>query len=316
MSANELPIDISAYGSYARGSALADFLEVVALTSGEARKVDLEATIRKAGWYRLNRGMFTRDPGIEPTESVEDEEGLEDPDDPDWPDWTFAIIAERIDVLGDNYPFLVESDSLIPKDGASASAYVRLLALTVAHAYKAQIRSDPRRAFELIVVEALAAIGLRAYGMGTATSNGRAFATELVAATAAVGLTAASPPVPAKTFAKDAGVDAIGVYNWEDRRPGQVVLIAQATLAESERWEAKIAEPRPHHWVQYVNEILHPLAALAVPHHVEREHLRWLTSPTAFVFDRLRLVPLISHETQDDAEAVDWLLGRDARVVR
>lgn len=288
-------------------------MESIASHGGSALRTDLELSLKRGGWYRMQRGLFTTDPDIDLSdiEGLENDDGTEDLDDPDWPDWVMSILKQRSDVLGQAYPFTVKEDGVDAEDGWGQTEYGRLLVLTMAHAYGANLSVDPRTIFERLVVTAFASMGLKAVGMGTATTRGREFAAQLQEAASAVGLTAAQVPYPAKAFAKDAGVDAIGVFGWEDRRPGQIVLIAQATLGSSARWEYKITEPKPHHWVGYLQETLHPIGMLAVPHHIEDEHLRYLLSPYATVIDRLRLVGRIGSAIAGEDEALEWFTASE-----
>jgi hypothetical protein len=300
---------MGAYGRYARGSCLADYLELVALQGREAASAtSLETALRQAGWWNTPRGLFTVNPDINTSEDPEDAEGLEDPEDPDWPDWTFNILREREQVLGAEYPFRVEDRELrLQTRTSSHAAYLQLLATTTAHAYGASTASDPRQVFELMIVSALSRMGLRATGMGTATTRGRQFPQELLEAGTRIGLKPSLDPRPRKSRAKDAGVDAIATADWADDRTGQLTFVLQATLAKSEEWERKINEPRPDLWVGYLNERYHPIAALAVPHHIEREHLTHLVRDKATALDRLRLTRLINIDIKGARELTDWM---------
>lgn len=306
-----IALSMAAYGRYARGSCLADYLELVALQDEEAASgTSLETALRQAEWWNTPRGLFTVDPDVDTDADPEDSEGLEDPEDPDWPDWTFNILRERQQTLGENYPFAVEARQLRRLPNSSRhKAYLQLLAATVAHAYGEEPATDPRQVFELMIVSALAQMGMRATGMGTATTQGRKFPRELLDAGGRVGLKPSINPVPRKRNAKDAGVDALGVADWSDHRVGQITFLLQATLAKSEEWEKKIREPRPDLWVGYLNERHYPIAALAVPHHIEREHLSHLVHDHATALDRLRLTRLISTNVPGADELLEWMSG-------
>ncbi|MFJ2368366.1 hypothetical protein [Microbacterium sp. NPDC087665] len=304
-------LELDRYGKFARASALADYLEILAIRNGSALVVDLEVSLNRAGWYKARRGMFTIDPDIEPddVETLEGADGTESPDDPDWPEWATAVLLQRKAILGDRYPFQIERGSVTALSDWCGSDYVRLLALTAAHAYKADLTSDPRELFELLIVGSLRALGFVATGMGTATTHGRSFPEQLQISSSAVGLGSMATPYPAKTHAKDGGVDALGALNWGDRRPGQVSIIVQATLGESGTWERKIAEPKPHHWVNYLLEKLQPIVILAVPHHIENEQFNHLLEPHRTIVDRLRLVGKLDPPLTGEDEVLNWMLS-------
>ncbi|WP_347755641.1 hypothetical protein [Agrococcus sp. ProA11] len=308
-SAAAISISVDGYGKYARASLLADFLELIALRRGSALQTDLQLSLERDNWHRVRRGLFTVDPDFEldQVEELEGEDGTEDPGDADWPQWAMALIRQRLDVLGTSYPFRVLSDGIEARSDSASSEYSRLLALTLAHVHSAPLENDPRETFELVVVASLGSAGLRSVGMGTATSKGKAFPLQLQESAAAVGLFSAPVPKPAKVFAKDAGVDAIAVLHWGDRRPGQLILIAQATMTESAQWERKIAEPKAHHWANYLLEAVNPISMLAVPYHVEDDHFRYLLAPGATIVDRLRLVGKLGPVSVGEVEALTWL---------
>lgn len=307
-----ISMNIDQYGKYARASALADFVELAALRAGTFALADLDLALERAGWYRQRRGLFTVNPDVDlgAVEDLELGDGTEDPDDPDWGDWVRTILRQRSRVLGEEYPFKVSRDYVVASPGRETCDYVRLLIVTICHAYGARkdVVEDPRKLFELMIVSTFSAIGFASVGMGTATTQGKKFKEQLRLAATAVGLIAATEPYPAKVNAKDGGVDAIGVLNWNDLRPGQIVFLAQATLATSLDWEKKIREPRVDHWAAYLNERFHPLAMLAVPHHIEDEHFGWLVSPSATIVDRLRLVGRLGPVLDGEDDLRRWAM--------
>lgn len=297
--------ELDLYGAYARGSALADFVEVCALRGIALSKSDLETLDRKSSWFRKTRGMFTRDV---------DDELDEDGDEVPWADWTWSILQQRSDELGELYPFSVTSDDLVASSDAAVSDYVRLLSVTLAHAYGVTATVDPRTLFELLVVGALGQIGALSFGMGTATTRGASFPVQLSAAGKALGFAAQPSPNPAHRFAKDGGVDAIARLGWIDQRLGNFFFIVQVTCAASTEWERKISEPRIDHWYRYMNESTLPISGLAVPHHVEDGHFELLIGQTKTVVDRLRLVGRLPAALAGESELLDWLMNAPINV--
>jgi len=297
-----MELDINLYGPYARGSALADFLELLALQGEVPTKQMLGDAIRRNSWTTLPRQLFTSI-GSQIEEITSD-------DDAEWADWTFTALRERAQNLGDRYPFHVGPDALSLRAGVDPFAdYVRLLAITTAHSRRYKSGPDPRTLFELMTVACLKNAGFESYGMGTATTKGSDFPTSLASAGQALGFNASKTPEPRHVYAKDAGVDAIGTFSWGDQRSGHMFWLAQATCGSSVYWERKIREPRTHHWMSYLSEDLEPLAILAVPHHVEHDHFNFLLEPKATVMDRLRMVGRLDPIQPAEIDLIDWLLN-------
>jgi hypothetical protein len=127
--------------------------------------------------------------------------------------------------------------------------------------------------------------------MGAIDRSERSFVRSVVAGGESLGLQPMTDPLPRKASAKDAGVDTLAGLTWADgRRGGQWLFIGQATVGQSGTWEGKLNEPVPAIWADYMQEPLEPAAFLAVPHHVEGDHLEVLTkSRRGLVLDRLRI---------------------------
>ena len=94
-----------------------------------------------------------------------------------------------------------------------------------------------------------------------------------------VGLKAAPDAAPRRVWAHDEGVDVLCHLGWEeDLRPGTWGFIGQGTVGRSDSWSTKIKEPSPREWKIFIGTRVPPSAFLAVPHHVERPTMAWLTS--------------------------------------
>src|SRR5215218_7746039 len=113
-----------AYGNKARASAVADWIELLAW---QGQPVTLASAVDYFGDLTYPEGTLL--PG-EPSADPADEE--------EFGDWVRSLLARRIELLGDLYPFELAGERLRLRDGivASDSAYILLLAITVAHAYE------------------------------------------------------------------------------------------------------------------------------------------------------------------------------------
>jgi len=274
--------NIDVYGSMARASAIADYLEVAALAGQRITSDDLADIAEQLNWSRKRRRQVLVD-------------GDDPEDDPDgWPEVAFSVIDERIDILGKHYPFKISRRALRysgPSD-PSDSGYIGVLAITVVHAWGLTSTTQPTEELEDLAARVLAARNLDVARMGTADRSGVGFVENLHAGASSLGLRPALNPVPRSRSAKDAGVDTLAALTWRDGRSGQWVMIGQATCAKSTEWKMKLAQPEPNTWRAYLQEAVDPLPFLVVPHHVEARHLALLlSSRRGLVLDRLRLVP-------------------------
>lgn len=148
------------------------------------------------------------------------------------------------------------------------------------HAWNLVSASGPRPddALEAIVARTLENRGLRVSRMGLHDRAKLSFVEAVVKGGRLLGLEPMPDPLPRKTSAKDAGVDTLAGLTWMDgRRGGQWLFIGQATVGQSGTWERKLSDPIPGIWADYMQEPLDPQAFLAVPHHVDGDHLEHLT---------------------------------------
>lgn len=273
--------DIDRYGQDARVSALADFLELAALAGYRITTAALQDVIVDNEWVRrpLRRYLLPED--------VED-----DPE--SWADAVFSMIGERGAQLGELYPFEVRRRSVAMKDPTFTredSPYLSLLAITTVHACGIDAPVSAEATLEEVVANTLAHLGISAVNIG-ATDRGTGFVKALHDGARALDLWAMQDPRPRSARAKDVGVDTLGGFVWRDhRQAGHWLIIGQVTAAQSQHWAMKLAQPQPARWATYLQELLHPQVFLAVPHHVQDDHLRDLMeSRRGVVIDRLRIV--------------------------
>jgi hypothetical protein len=266
-----------AYGNKARASAVADWIELLAW---QGQPVTFASAIDYFGDLTYPEGTLL--PG-EPSADPADEE--------EFGDWVRSLLARRIELLGDLYPFELAGERLRLRDGvvASDSAYILLLAITVAHAYELETTLNPEDTFEAVVARCLNT-RMRATDLGNLRDLHTNFHDAVFAAGAAIGLEPSPSAASSATAAKDEGVDTIGHWDWGDRRPGRWTIIGQATCGKSTTWKRKMAEPSPGIWSTRLGEHVHPLGFLAVPHHVEDRFLYYLVEDgERSVIDRIRL---------------------------
>jgi hypothetical protein len=296
-----VPLNIDAYGTYARQSALADYLEVAALFERNITEAALARSIEENGWATLPRRQFL---------TVENFD--EDPE--AWAKSVFSVIRERVQILDQHYPFELESASLklrIPRTEIIDSPYIALLAIAVLHAWNISITGPaPSDTLENLVARTLGNRGLLVSRMGAHDRAQRSFVDAVNDGGRLLGLTPMPNPLPRKRSVKDAGIDTLAGLTWVDgRRGGQWLFIGQATVGESNTWQGKLAEPVPGLWADYMQEPLDPQAFLAVPHHIDDDHLAHLThSRRGLILDRLRLCPFMGTISPDEQELIRQLL--------
>lgn len=308
-----------AYGKEADGSALADYLELLALTGQSLTQADLTDIIKDNDWKVRSRELFQAIPF---TGGGSDDEPQEDSIDRDLLDHpaaeaarhVFDIISERASLLGDDYPFYMDGARLEvrPSRENNHNRYLCLLATTVAHSYDVPTSTNPRELFEGIVAQSLAARPVLTVNMGEIRRQQGDFARALDIAAGRLELQAAPDAAPRRTHAHDAGVDTLSHLQWGDLRPGHWVLIGQATCGKSETWPRKIMEPTPDSWGPWMGSLVPPIPYLAVPHHVEAHHLYQLTSThRRLILDRLRLCPQLSDLDSEQQILLDEVLAQD-----
>lgn len=269
-----ISLSAEVYGTYARFSAVADFLElyVLRVPSRVVQQPDLERQIEKED-IRLSSPL-----GPNPSDAAQAAAVV------------FGIFEERARILGDRYPFLVDKQKGLRAKSRRVGLYRVLLALTAAHAYGV-VSGSPAKVFESLVARALRTTGLRTAHTGTArTRDQRGFGGMLTDACGEVGLIASPDAALLSSAAQDEKVDTLAHLDLGDGRPGRWTYIGQATVAESSSWEAKAAEPKPKLWKRLITDTHAPSPFLAVPYHVEENHLRSLHERLpSIVLDRLRL---------------------------
>lgn len=304
-----------AYGPEADTSNLADYLEVLALAGTPLRRAELADYLAEEHWVVRSRELF-HDPQVDREEPAEDQqEGGAGPSPAEIAaDNVFELLATRASELGARYPFALGEHELVLRDPIEDGhrPYLCLLAITVAHHYGVETEALPERVFEEVVADVMDGRGLATVDTGRA-GRGRGDFRQLVRDVAeAVGLVAAPEAASSREHANEEGVDTVSHLSWGDVRAGHWVFIGQATCARSNEWESKIHEPRPPQWAALLSCVIRPVPYLAVPHHVEDEHLLNLSANAArLVLDRLRLARHLNGLSIDQAAILDAVIRQD-----
>ena len=303
--------ELNTYGRYARVSLLADYAELLALKGQPVKRATLADFLADNGWnlqlIQLPESDHIDDESRELSEHLDEAHEVASV--------VFRQMDERRDVLAERYPFEITDDAvaLDSRVDLEASEYAVVLALTIAHAFNVSSMHRPEEMFERIVTKVLRTRGLSSTGLAAQRRKGGSFAAALRIACEEVGLKAAPDAAPRRARAHDEGVDILCHIAWEeDLRPGTWGFIGQVTVGHSDSWEEKIKEPSPEQWKLFTGTRVPPSPFLAVPHHVERPTMEFLTSKSgAIVLDRLRLVRFKDEIEADEREIMQAVIGED-----
>ena len=304
--------ELNTYGPYARASLLADYVELLALKGQPVKRATLADFLADNGWNLELIQLPESDSvgGELRTLSEQLDEAHE------VASVVFRQIDERHDVLAERYPFEIKDDSIVLDCcvDLEGSAYAAVLSLTIVHAFNVNSRHRPDELFERIVLTVLETRGLSSAGVAVHRRQGRSFENALRIACEAVGLKADPDAAPRRRRAHDEGVDILCHFGWEaDLRPGTWGFIGQVTVGRSDSWETKIKEPSPDQWRLFTGTRVPPSPFLAVPHHVERPTMEFLTSKSsgAVVLDRLRLVGFKDGVDDGERDLIRAVIGED-----
>ncbi len=306
----QISVNVDIYGTFARFSALADFLEVCAVKQVRLNSGRLADLIADNRWSL--RELF-----IGPDDDSEPEpDRLSDRLDRarEASNSVMSVLQERADALQDRYPFQFSEShiELKPDIEPRNHPYLKLLAITVTHAYRLCGNPDPTRVFESVVADSLSGLVSKSVDFAAVRRSMASFEAALVKAASRIGLAATPQAAWRSQRAQDIGVDTIGHLSWGDTRGGAWIALGQATCARSDDWQGKLDEPKPALWSRFLNVRPHPMVFLAVPHHVEASHLNLLLQgERGIVLDRLRLSRFRSEIVTGEAALVQALLDAE-----
>ena len=307
-----------AYGKEADASAMADYMELVAMRGQFKSKADLADFLLDTTW----------EPDAKRRPKPRAAEGFRSPgDDDDEPtnqddaavhsDRVFRLLLERKAVLGDMYPFDISDDRLhFLGTEPTENHYLGLLAITVAHAYKfTDLPVEPTQVFEETVSRAMAG---RFPETANLAANRRGVSGLQAALDAIAGDIKLSPAVSdgsRSSAASDAKVDVISHLWWRDERPAGWVLLGQVTVGQSQTWLDKLMEPPSGSWMKYLSLLCEPIVYLAIPHHIEPLHLYDLMEGyKRVVVDRLRLAAYLEGPSADESTLIAELVDANVQL--
>lgn len=300
--------ELNAYGKYARRSAIADFLELLALGGKSISRARLGDYIDDADW-RFDELVI--DPG-----GAETSTGTEDPQ--DVADQVFAVMRERDEILGPRYPIQVGERTAVRKTefGDDEAPYVAVLGVAFAHAYGLSPPNRPYEVFEETVSRVLRRGDVRAVNLAGGVRQSGRFDEALQKACEEVGLRAVPTAALRLKYARDEKVDSLCHLPWGDHRPGAWAMLGQATCSKSEEWDKKLAEVPAVGWMKRLGVQVRPWVFLAIPHHAESGFLAKLVQDReSIVLDRLRLVRYMSSVSEAERALARFVRGLDLEPV-
>ena len=321
-----IEFDIEWYGAYNRRSALCDYLELLALQDKSIGNSELADMIRDAGWTTRLNDLIVDNSDEEP--DGQEETGLsESLDEADIAsEDVLAILRQRKDILGEYYPFHMDSShKLMKRDGSDIRAtYLAYLTITVCHTIawispelKEAIPHKPFDVFEMSLAKALNSCGISTALIADYRQNNRDFPETFSRACNSVGLTASLSSAPYRKSAIDEGIDTLSNLWPKDTRVGGIQFIGQATCASSNEWRAKLHEAPVGLVQEWLGRGNAPVPFLSVPHHIQQETLNYLINIDGRrdVLDRLRLSLIDRELLSEEQELIDALIAMEVEHI-
>ena len=308
----ELEPDVDIYGTYARASAFADFVELRTLQGLRWARSEIADYIGDLSWGAKLHETFS----VPSSVIDEDDEGGEGlgVDAESAAERVLSQLADREAYLKETYPFHLD-----PKLGrlelldGKPSPYLALLAITTAHAFNIDVGRNPREVFEDTVSQALTSAGHTSINFSRLRRSHSNFSEALTAAGPALALSPIPSAASISLSAQDAGADVIAHVHAGYLAEGGIgawTLVGQVTCGRSDTWQKKLVEVEVPAWRSRLGAVLPPLAFLAIPHHAERSHLHKLvTNEEKMVLDRLRLTKMLKSVSRDEQAILDVILS-------
>jgi hypothetical protein len=256
------------------------------------------ATAELADWVEVS-GLKGTTPRISQSDTVDQLRRYEVPNAEDLSASIWRELERRARVLGASYPFTVEPRRIIRRDKWTAHpVYTMLVLLSLAHQFAETRLKSYKEVSKLF--ERTVAFALEQYISGKAFRIGhqrdlpvpKNFGEMLsfLSGELGEGVRRAKPLNP---DTKDCRADVIAWKPFADRRGGQLVVLTQC--ASGINWKAKLTELNVQLWERYIEFVVSPMRAFAIPF-VEIDNQLWLEYGTlgGIAFDRLRIVEMLS----------------------
>jgi hypothetical protein len=229
------------------------------------------------------------------------------------------VITERQALLGINYPFELEGNSLVLRAGVDGdNVYLGLLAITAMPSLNKSPYNDAPIAFEhLSLLAARFYLGTNAKGwrFGWPREGDEKALTRMQAAISHLKALAGDHPndwhwrpAPSSNTAqrisqiKDCGLDVVAWVPWPDGGPGQLHLLGQCACGED--WKQKLDDlsiKRLNHWMKLPEP--EPLRAFFTPRHMPLPFFEEVSRDAGLTFDRVRMVQAIARDVGARTEA-------------
>lgn len=294
---------IDKYGTFARSSFFADYLEVVAFRSGRVKLSSMRDMI--VDTYPSVKQIL-RPPG--------EEELTEEWSPGRLADEAWTCILERADLLGDKYPFTIQREVLTfdYELDPLESPYLSLLAITVSHAFKLMRSNFVEHLLEDVVGDSMENVGFRVGRTGPLSrENDLDFVSTMKAVSGAIDVPVNASATTRRANANDEDVDLVAHLDWNSARVGRWLFVGQVTCAVSDSWRLKAQEPAVNDWQKFFGEARPPIAFLAVPHHVDDLVFRYVAGVDVHILDRPRIVSNLNVNTQGQRDAILALMGAE-----
>ena len=306
----ELEPNVDAYGTYARVSALADFLELVAVDGSRLSRGNTADYIGDLSWQSLLKELFLSADNEAASSEVYSEEpsgGTEEA-----AERVFDLLGHRSECLREQYPFHVDAEEgWLQGIDSAPSPYLALLGITIAHAFSIPMKLRPTDVFEDTVSRAFADIGHMSLNFSKFRKGYSTFREALIAAGPSINLRPTPSAAPSSVRAHDAGGDVL-VQIESGYVPGCDVgawtLVGQATCGKSDRWQQKLGEVEAPAWQGRLGAVLPPLPFLAVPHHADYAHVLVRNQHT-IVLDRMRLARMLKGVSDDELQILEAVMS-------
>lgn len=226
-------------------------------------------------------------------------------------------MRRRRSLLGDAYPFVLESSGARSLDTANEYPYAALLMLSEEQApfRRQKDWTNGSVVFEELAVAALSAMmgeRTRSLRFGTPHVTGRppGFADAMRWLADEIGLPMGVAKRPSRR--NDGGVDVVVWRPWSDGQPGFPIFLVQCTLERDPRRKAEDVNLRL--WSDWISFGADPSAALAVPAVLDAGVIEDLRYGARIILDRLRLAELLA-STSTTPSLVTWLRDQNRQLV-